>query len=623
METQNKQETPTGPEASSGSAPIDEEARRRFEEAWRRGQPESIEQCLPSAESPLYLATLEELLQIQLEFVWKASRHSPASAEQMPTHAGLVDEYIKRFALHQHPALVLRLVRQEYYVRHKFGDKPSPTEYHRRFPELISNGSTPNDPIVGWDDDEGIGEVAGYRILSEIGRGGMGVVYRARDLAFDRDVALKVLQHRYKTDASVAQRFFEEARITGQLQHPGIPAVHQVGTLHDGRPFLAMKLIEGKTLYQILNGERAEGRLPNWLAVFESICQAVGYAHSHHVIHRDLKPGNIMVGSFGEVQVMDWGLAKLLTSSHEASPKLIRHIRTRDDAVTQYGSVLGTPGYMSPEQAAGEIERIDTRSDVFSLGAILGVLLTGRPPDFGRGAEPPQLVRKKLTETFVRLDSSAAEPELIALAKRCLSLSPIDRPANALTVATQVAGFRAAANERARVAEMERAKAEVQVHEQRKRRKVQLALVGSAVLLLALTGISLWWMDRQAARRDLERRIDEADKARIQAEHLAEQSVESARNRQAIDTALTQAETALGREITNYGAIDAALSQAEHRLVREESEDVRARFDRLKQDRAKIGCDRQATLGDRRRSKVLRQRSCARSVSACFSRLRC
>jgi eukaryotic-like serine/threonine-protein kinase len=153
----------------------------------------------------------------------------------------------------------------------------------------------------------------GFALLEEIGRGGMGVVYRARDEALGRDVAVKLLSDRYPADSPAARRFAHEARITGQLQHPGIPAVHQVGTLPDGRPFLAMKLIKGWTLADTLNQQTDpaadRGRL---LAVFEAICQAVGYAHAHQVIHRDLKPANVMVGAFGEVQVMDWGLAKVL-----------------------------------------------------------------------------------------------------------------------------------------------------------------------------------------------------------------------------------------------------------------------------------------------------------------------
>src|SRR5262249_41266134 len=129
----------------------------------------------------------------------------------------------------------------------------------------------------------------------------------------DRHVAVKLLSDHYPVGSTTAQRFLTEAHITGQLQHPGVPAVHQVGTLPDGRPFLAMKLIKGDTLEELLNARpdpsADRGR---YVAIFEQVCQAVGYAHSHRVIHRDIKPANVMVGAFGEVQVMDWGLAKTL-----------------------------------------------------------------------------------------------------------------------------------------------------------------------------------------------------------------------------------------------------------------------------------------------------------------------
>jgi serine/threonine protein kinase len=217
------------------------------------------------------------------------------------------------------------------------------------------------------------------QVLGEIGRGGMGVVYRARDTALDRDVAVKLLAERYPTDSPVAQRFLSEARITGQLQHPGIPAVHQFGTLPDGRPFLAMKFIRGTTLADILKHrtDPAADR-GQQLAIFEAVCQAVAYAHAHRVIHRDLKLANVMVGRFGEVQVMDWGLAKVLTEEEPAATAALAVEATRawtefspmpeGAAHTQAGSLVGTPAYIAPEQAAGELAKVDQRADVFGLG---------------------------------------------------------------------------------------------------------------------------------------------------------------------------------------------------------------------------------------------------------------
>lgn len=143
--------------------------------------------------------------------------------------------------------------------------------------------------------------VPGYEILEEIGRGGMGVIYRARDRALNRIVAVKLLQERFESQSPASARFIEEAQITGQLQHPGIPPIYFVGKLDDGRPFLAMKLIKGHTLLELLKSQQPI----NLLSVIEGVAQAVGYAHAHQVIHRDLKPANVMVGAYGEVQVMD------------------------------------------------------------------------------------------------------------------------------------------------------------------------------------------------------------------------------------------------------------------------------------------------------------------------------
>ncbi len=345
----------------------------------------------------------------------------------------------------------------------------------------------------------------GYQLCEQIGHGGMGVVYRARDVALDRDVAVKLLSERYPADSPVAQRFLSEARITGQLQHPGIPAVHQVGSLADGRPFLAMKLIKGNTLADILihrtepSAER--GRL---LAIFEAVCQAVGYAHAHRVIHRDLKPANVMVGAFGEVQVMDWGLAKVLGEPTQTPVEALAAERTRAwteihaaleaGPHTQAGSLVGTPAFIPPEQAIGQLERVNERSDVFGLGALLAVMLTGKPPYVGETEEVRvQAVRGQLEDCFARLDGCGAEPELVALCKQCLAFEPADRPADAGAVAQAVAGLRAAADERARRAELERVRVEgeqataaAQAAERRKRRR--LLLGAAAVLALAAVG---------------------------------------------------------------------------------------------------------------------------------------
>jgi Flp pilus assembly protein TadD len=301
---------------------------------------------------------------------------------------------------------------------------------------------------------------AGYENLGEIGRGGMGVVYRARDLALDREIAVKVLLDDFPAESLAAHRFLEEARITAQLQHPGIPAVHQVGMLGRGRPYLAMKLIRGLTLDVMLK----KGGV-NPLSVFEAIAQAVAYAHSRGVIHRDLKPQNVMVGAFGEVQIMDWGLAKVLHAPSGSKPVIdvpvtaehrILNVRS-SDSQTQQGEFMGTPAYMAPEQAVGATDKIDERSDVFGLGGILCAMLTGRPPFSGGDAESTRLLaaQGKVEDAYARLDACKAEPDVVALAKRCLAVTKADRPADAGEVARAIAELRTAAEERARKAEME------------------------------------------------------------------------------------------------------------------------------------------------------------------------
>jgi tetratricopeptide (TPR) repeat protein len=398
-------------------------------------------------------------------------------------------------------------------------------------------------------------------MLDEVGRGGMGVVYRAREVALNRHVAVKFLQSRFSADGAAATRFLEEAQITGQLQHPGIPPVHKVGTLPDGRPFLVMKLIKGRTLEELLK-ERAEqaadrGRL---LAIFEQVCQAVACAHDRKVIHRDLKPANVMVGAFGEVQVMDWGLAKLLgaflqkTEITEEAPTatVIRTLRDSEGSFTQAGSVLGTPAFMPPEQAGGEITRIDERSDVFGLGAILCVILTGKPPFVAKDSEAIRLmaIRGQLDECLARLDGCGAEPGLVALAKRCLSPGKESRPRDAGEVAKEVAALRTAADERARAAELDRvraegeqAKARAEAREQRKRRRVQAALGLTVLALVVGGGTGAWRLDRQAAERENERVRLDAERASEQAVAAAELASRQERTVSSVTLALDDART--------------------------------------------------------------------------------
>ncbi len=380
---------------------------------------------------------------------------------------------------------------------------------------------------------------AGYELGDAIGHGGMGVVYRARDLALDREVAVKFLRGRYAPGSATAQRFLEEARITARLQHPGIPPVHQVGTLLEGRPYLAMKLIRGRTLAELLESDGAHPT--RWLGVFEAISQAVGYAHAQGVVHRDLKPANVMVGDHGEVQVMDWGLAKVLGAApepaiHTSNPaETIDHrpeprpLRESDGSITHAGSVLGTPQFMPPEQAAGEIDKISERTDVFGLGAVLCVLLTGQPPFDGATAETTRLnaVRGKTEAAFARLDACGAEADVVALCKRCLAFEPNDRPATGAAVAQAVAAIRQQAEERAKRAEVDRATAAVQVLEGNRRRRILLVAGGTiaAILGVGVIGTSVAYLRAAQARQDEAEQRKLADAARAKAQARLESAI--------------------------------------------------------------------------------------------------
>ncbi len=217
-----------------------------------------------------------------------------------------------------------------------------------------------------------------YEIVETLGRGGMGTVYRAIDHRLDREVALKVVQISHGADID-ADRLLREARVLARLEHPGIVPVHDAGLLPDGRAFYAMKRVRG----QRLDEHARTVPLPERLRSFQRICEAVAFAHAHGVIHRDLKPENVMVGPFGEVLVMDWGVAKVRSSTVRASPCSFVSVLGKPhpgSEGTAHGTILGTPGYMAPEQESGEVERIDERTDVWALGALLQFLFADEEP---------------------------------------------------------------------------------------------------------------------------------------------------------------------------------------------------------------------------------------------------
>jgi serine/threonine protein kinase len=247
----------------------------------------------------------------------------------------------------------------------------------------------------------GVPDLSGtrYRLVEFLASGGMGAVYVAEDQSLNRRVALKVLEAE-DAQETMAGRLMREARVLAQLEHPGIVPVHDAGTLSDGRVFYVMKFVEGARLDQFLPSVPA---LFDRLRLFLRICDAVSFAHSRGILHRDLKPANVMVGAFGEILVMDWGLAKILAaggndgSYEDENETLIARLQepatesggTQAVAFTGDGMIMGTPGYMSPEQASGKTGSVDVRSDIFSLGKLLEFIANS----VGQNVKPPRALR--------------------------------------------------------------------------------------------------------------------------------------------------------------------------------------------------------------------------------------
>lgn len=282
-----------------------------------------------------------------------------------------------------------------------------------------------------------------YLIDKEIARGGMGAVLRGIDCDIRREIAIKVMLD--AANPHKKARFVEEAQITGQLEHPNIVPVHELGLDEHGRPFFTMKMVKGRSLDDILKrlasdpGAEADWPLSRLLTILVNVCHALSYAHSRRVIHRDLKPANIMVGDFGEVYVMDWGLAKVLDELRRAAPEwpLISatpftapHLRPKlpepaasgsdsgrvstsrqeEADLTQDGTILGTPAYMAPEQALGRVQQIDQRSDIYALGGLLYAMLTLEPPVETEGGQLAVLMRVAEGEILPPQESGCSEP---------------------------------------------------------------------------------------------------------------------------------------------------------------------------------------------------------------------
>ncbi len=291
-----------------------------------------------------------------------------------------------------------------------------------------------------------------FRVLRPHARGWLGTVSVALDADLNREVALKEIQEHHADDPHSRSRFLLEAEITGRLEHPGIVPVYALGAHADGRPFYAMRLIRGDSLKDAVARFHADGRLRSdpgarslelrkLLRRFLDVCNAVEYAHGRGVLHRDLKPSNVMIGRYGETLVVDWGLAKCVESPDAASPPdepALVPTMSSGSSETLPGSAIGTPAYMSPEQADGDLERIGPRSDVYSLGATLYCLLTGRPPREGEDVRAVLAAARRGEYRPLRQVDPSVDRALEAICNRAMATRPEDRYPTARALADDV-----------------------------------------------------------------------------------------------------------------------------------------------------------------------------------------
>jgi eukaryotic-like serine/threonine-protein kinase len=416
-----------------------------------------------------------------------------------------------------------------------------------------------------------------FRVLRPFASGGLGEVFVALDTELHREVALKRILDDRADDPASRQRFVLEAEVTGALEHPGIVPVYGLGTYGDGRPYYAMRLIKGDSLKEVIaqfHASPVDGRrsleLHKLLRRFVDVCNAIDYANSRGVLHRDIKPGNIVIGKHGETLVVDWGLAKATGRSDPLAPEgsLVPHSASGSGA-TLAGSALGTPAYMSPEQAAGQIDELGPRSDVYSLGATLYCLLTGKAPFQGRDVD--DVIEKVKQGDFLRprqLDPSI-DRALEAVCLRAMALEPGDRYETCKALVDDVERWMADEPVTAWREPLSR-----RTRRWARRNRIKVAITGAS-LVAAVIGLSAIASVQARANSDLQRAnnktrqaLDDTRKAQGETQAALLQSEDSRRQAEAVSNFLVEAfrrpdPAHDGRELKVVDLLDRAIAKLE------------------------------------------------------------
>ena len=430
-------------------------------------------------------------------------------------------EPFEQLAQQERQKLVVKLLQHETNVARRAGRHVDLRELERRFPgcpvelfeDMVAMPELPESPVSSSLLPDR------YQMTERIGVGGIGEVWRVFDKRMKRPLAVKMLRPEHGNNPAAVHRLQQEAILTGSLQHPGVPPVYDHGILANGTPFFSMKLVDGKTLAELLDSGTVDSSF--LINVFEQIAQTLAYSHARHVVHRDIKPQNVMVGEFGEVQLMDWGMAKSLEKStlagnqHTSSAAVNiggiesvteTAVNSVDSSLrsfglnTRDGDVIGTPAYMSPEQARGDVASIDQRSDVFSLGALLFEILTGERIYGDKSAQDvlASAAKGELLEVGIRLQDDKIDEELRRLCQHCLQVKAQDRPASAGIVAAAIATHQANFQNRLKQVEIERRSALVQGQEQRKRLRWIVGLSSLVAVVSMVGAVAFAWQWNKA-----------------------------------------------------------------------------------------------------------------------------